>query len=222
MMLCLVTDRRRLGAALGLGPAEWLDALRAQVFAAAAAGIDLVQVREPDIEAAELGRLVRTLIGDTRHTAARILVNDRLDVALATGAAGVHLKERSFSIAEARTLAPAGFLVGRSVHDPTTAGSAGIADYLMAGTVLPTASKPSGERLGWDGLAQVVKAAGGRPVLAIGGMALSSIPLVAASGATGVAAIGAFVPELGQGLSEFVQKRVIDMRLGFDSANPVS
>ena len=222
MILCLVTHRRRLGAALGLAPSQWVDALRAQVLAAAAAGIDLVQVREPDLDAASLARLVSAVIADTRQTATRILVNDRLDVALAAGAAGVHLKERSFSVANARTLAPAGFWIGRSVHDAKTAAVAGSADYLVAGTVLSTVSKPAVSCLGWAGLSEVVKAAGGRPVLAIGGIDLPSIPFVAVSGAAGVAAIGAFVPERGQGLSEFVQKRVMDMRLGFDSAHAVS
>ena len=222
MILCLVTHRRRLGAALGLGAGEWVDALRAQVFAAASAGIDLVQVRESDLDAATLARLVGAVIADTRHTATKILVNDRLDVALATGAAGVHLKEHSFSVADARKLAPPGFRIGRSVHDPTTAAAAGNADYLVAGTVLPTVSKPSGSCLGWAGLSEVVKAAAGRPVLAIGGIDLPSIPFVAVSGAAGLAAIGAFVPEAGQELSEFVQKRVMEMRLGFDSAHPVS
>ena len=222
MILCLVTHRRRLGASLGLAPSEWVDALRAQVFAAAAAGIDLVQVREPDLDAATLARLVGAVIADTGQTATRILVNDRLDIALVAGAAGVHLKERSFSVAKARTLAPAGFWIGLSVHDPKTAAVAGNADYLVAGTVLPTVSKPAGACLGWAGLSKVVKAAAGRPVLAIGGIDLPSIPFVAVSGAAGVAAIGAFVPEPGQGLSEFVQKRVMDMRLGFDSAHAVS
>ncbi len=222
MILCLVTDRRRLGAALGLASSEWLDALRAQVFAAATAGIDLVQVREPDLDAAVLARLVSVLVADTGHTAAKVLVNDRLDVALAAGASGVHLKERSYSVSDARRLAPPGFVVGRSVHQAAIGGSAGMADYLVAGTVLPTVSKPSAVCLGWAGLAGVVQAAPGTPVLAIGGIDLPSIPLVAASGAAGVAAIGAFVPGPGQALSEFVQKRVIDLRLGFDSAHPVS
>ncbi len=222
MILCLVTDRRRLGTALGLAASEWVDALRAQVLAAASAGVDLVQVREPDVEAAALARLVSVLVADTRQTATRILVNDRLDVALAAGAAGVHLKERSFSVAAARGLAPPGFMVGRSIHTASTAVSAGMADYLIAGTVLPTVSKTSAVCLGWAGLSEVVKAAGGRPVLAIGGIDLPSIPFVAVSGAAGVAAIGAFIPGPGEALSEFVQKRVIDLRLGFDSAHAVS
>lgn len=222
MILCLVTDRRRLGAALRLGAGEWADALRAQVFAAAAAGIDVVQLREPDMEAADLRRLAKALVADTRHTATRIVVNDRLDVALAAGAAGVHLKERSFSVQSARAITPAGFMIGRSVHEGAAQDFANTADYVVAGTVLPTASKPAVTCLGWVGLAALVRAATGTPVLAIGGIDLPSIPLVAASGAAGLAAIGAFIPEPGQGLSEFVQKRVIDMRLGFDSAHPVS
>lgn len=221
MILCLVTDRRRLGAALGLGPGEWLDALRAQVVAAAGAGVDLVQVREPDLDAATLARLLRVLVADTAQSPTRILLNERLDIALAGGAAGVHLKERSFSVAAARRLTPSGFLVGRSIHDPSTAVSAGFADYLVAGTVLPTSSKPAAVCLGWAGLADVVRAVTGRPVLAIGGIDLPSMSLVAASGAAGLAAIGAFIPESEQAVSEFVQKRVMDMRLGFDSTRPV-
>ena len=222
MILCLVTDRRRLGAALRLGPGEWLDAVRAQVFAAAAAGIDLVQLREPDLEAADLLRLAKTLVADTAHTPTRIIVNDRLDVALASGAAGVHLKERSFSVEVARPSTPPDFLIGRSVHELAMQGFPGNADYLVAGTVQPTVSKPTVTCLGWEGLATLVRSAAGRPVLAIGGIDLPSIPLVVASGAAGLAAIGAFIPEPGQGLAEFVQKRVIAMRLGFDSAQPVS
>jgi len=222
MMLCLVTDRRRLGAALGLEAGAWTDALRAQVFAAGSAGVDLVQVREPDMEAGPLVALVKTLVADLRHTPTRILVNDRLDVALAAGAAGVHLKEQSFPVESVRRAIAPGFWVGRSVHDPATAALAGIADYLIAGTVLSTVSKPSAAFLGWDGLSAVVRAAAGRPVLAIGGISLPSIPLVSVSGAAGVAAIGAFIPGAGERLAEFVQKRVIDMRLGFDSEHSVS
>lgn len=222
MILCLVTDRRRLGAALGVGAGDWLGAVRDQVMAAAAAGVDLVQVREPDLSAAALAQLVRRLIADTRNTPAKIVVNDRLDVALATGAAGVHLKERSLATSAARRLVPPGFLVGRSIHDTATAREAGQADYLIAGTVQPTSSKPGVVCLGWAGLSEMVRCASGYRVLAIGGIDLPSIPFVAASGAAGVAAIGAFIPEAGHALPEFVQKRVIDMRLGFDSGQPVS
>ena len=221
MIICLVTDRRRLGAALGIGPREWLDALRAHAAVAASAGVDLIQIREPDVDAAELVPLVRAIAADIRGTAARVLVNDRVDVAIASGAAGVHLRERSFGVAAARSLGPTGFIVGRSIHHPPAEAFDGSADYFIAGTVQPTPSKPGAACMGWQGLADVVRATV-RPVLAIGGIDVPSIPLVAASGAAGIAAIGAFIPEAGQGLAEFVQKRVIDLRLGFDSAHPVS
>jgi thiamine-phosphate diphosphorylase len=222
MMLCLVTDRRRLGAALGLGADTQLDALRTQLVAAATAGVDFIQVREPDLEAGVLVQFVRAIVSDLKGTATKILVNDRLDVAWASGAAGVHLKERSFPVKAARAASASGFLIGRSVHADTAQALTDEADYLIAGTVLPTVSKPSASCLGWDGLAKIVRASAGRPVLAIGGIDLPSIPLVAASGASGLAAVGAFIPGAGEGLSEFVQKRVISMRLGFDSAHSVS
>jgi len=222
MILCLVTDRRRLGQAIGIDRGGWIEALRVQVGAAAAAGIDLVQVREPDLEAAALVQLVRALVADTQQTTVRIVVNDRLDVALAAGAAGVHLKERSFAAAVVRCVAPSGYIVGRSIHGISAALAADEADYFVAGTVLATASKPSPPYLGWPGLAAVVQAARGRPVLAVGGIDTASIAQVAASGAAGVAAIGAFIPPVGQRLPEFVRQRVSAMRLGFDSAHPVS
>lgn len=222
MMLCLVTDRRRLGAALGIEAGAWDEALRSQVRAAAEAGVDLVQVREPDLEAGALVNLVKAIVADLANTATRVMVNDRLDVAWAAGAAGVHLRERSFPVNTVRHATAPGFWIGRSVHGAAAVVSAGNADYLIAGTVRPTVSKPSAVCLGWEGLAAVVKAAAGRPVLAIGGIDLPSIPLVAVRGAAGAAAIGAFIPLGGEPLSEFVQKRVIDMRLGFDSEHSVS
>lgn len=221
MMLCLVTDRRRLGAALGIESGDWDEALRTQVRAAAESGVDLVQVREPDLEAAALVGLVKAIVSDLKDTATRVLVNDRLDVAWAAGAAGVHLKERSFPVATVRHVTGSGFWIGRSVHSAPAATSSGNADFLIAGTVCPTAAKPSAVCLGWEGLAAVVDSSPGRPVLAIGGIDLPSIPLVAVSGAAGVAAIGAFIPLGGERLPEFMQKRVIDMRLGFDSKHSV-
>ncbi|HEX6217307.1 MAG TPA: thiamine phosphate synthase, partial [Vicinamibacterales bacterium] len=90
-----MTDRRRLGAAIGAGPARLLDALEAQIIAAADAGIDLVQVREGDLDARSLTAFVRSLSATLRGRQTRLLVNDRIDVALAAGAGGVHLKESS-------------------------------------------------------------------------------------------------------------------------------
>ncbi len=218
MIICLVTDRRRLGAAIGARPDQLIDALEAQVVAAAGAGIDVVQIREPDLEAAALASLVRSITFKCRGTSARILVNDRFDVALAAGASGVQLKESSFSPEQARRSAPDGFVIGCSVHTTVTATARRSADFLIAGTLEPTVSKQPADYLGWKGLEKVIGAAGGTPVLGIGGLDLPSIPMLVASGAAGLAAVGAFIPTGGQGPAEFVQKRVMDMRFAFDSA----
>ena len=217
MILCLVTDRRRLGDAMGAPEREWIDLLREQVAAAAQAGIDFVQVREPDLEAAELTSLVRDLMRAVEGTTTKLLVNDRTDVAIAAGASGVHLKERSVAPDLVRRIAPAGFLISCAVHTPRAAAARNAADLLIAGTVLPTASKHSVDYLNKAGLVGIVEAAAGRPVLGIGGMDISSMPLLAESRAAGMAAVGAFVPRAGDDISVFVQKRVAGLRLAFDS-----
>ena len=88
MRLCLVTDRRRLGEALRASPREWSDLLLVQSDAAARGGVDLIQVREPDLEAAALALLVRRIVSAVRGSRTRIVVNDRLDVAVVAGAHG--------------------------------------------------------------------------------------------------------------------------------------
>jgi thiamine-phosphate diphosphorylase len=221
MILCLVTDRRRLGAAIGAPPGEYLDVLSAQIAAAARAGIDFVQIREPDLEARPLTAFVRSSMAKLRGSHTRLLVNDRLDVALAAAAHGVHLKETSIAPELARALAPKAFVVACAVHTPLTAAARRSADFLIAGTVLPTVSKSRADYLEWKGLGEVIGAANGTPVVGIGGLDLASIPSLARTGAAGLAAIGAFIPMTGtSGFEEFVKKRVTDMRFAFDSAQP--
>jgi thiamine-phosphate pyrophosphorylase len=216
MILVLVTDRARLGTAIGARPEAWTDVLRTQVRAAAAAGVDYIHVREGDLEARALADLVRSLLETTQKTAARLLVNDRVDVALATGADGVHLKEQSVLPDQVRRIAPEGFVIGCSVHTTAAVAARKAADFLTAGTVLPTASKSAPDYLDEDGLRRIVRAAGAQPVIGIGGMDVGSIPLLATSGAAGLAAIGAFIPTGGTDVSEFVQKRVQQLRFALD------
>ena len=156
--------------------------------------MDFIQIREGDLEVSELVALVSQVVAMARGTRTRVVVNDRLDVALACGADGVHLRADSVPPAAARSIAPRGFVVGRSVHSVEEAiGVAAEVDYVIAGTVWPSASKPADHPLlGPSGLAQVVRAVG-VPVLAIGGVTLERIARVAASGASGVAAIGLFM-----------------------------
>jgi thiamine-phosphate diphosphorylase len=192
MMLCLVTDRRRLtGAATPLGDAH--RCLIEQARLAAAAGIDLIQLRERDLSAADLAALTRDLVAATRGTSTRLVVNDRLDIALACGAGGVHLRGDSIPVAAARRLAPAGFWIGRSLHSVDEAAAAAGADYVIAGTVFETVSKPAAQALlGVDGL-RAIAAAVAAPVLAIGGVTEAHCEAVAGAGAAGVAAIGLFI-----------------------------
>ena len=183
MTLCLVTDRR-------VRPVveQCRDAVRA--------GVDLIQVRERDLDGNSLSTLVAELVRLTRGTATRVVVNDRLDVALACGADGVHLRGDSIPPASARSIAPPGFLIGRSVHraEEASAVAPGV-DYLIAGTVFPTPSKAGlTEWLGVEGLARICRAVS-VPVLAIGGMTPDRLAGVAAAGAAGVAAIGLFAAE---------------------------
>jgi thiamine-phosphate diphosphorylase len=129
----------------------------------------------------------------TRGTATRVVVNDRVDIALAAGADGVHLRGDSIAPETVRRITPARFLIGRSVHGAEEAAGVTGADYLIAGTVWPSASKPDDHhRLGLNGLAAVVEAVD-VPVLAIGGVALDRIHDVSLAGAAGIAAIGLFM-----------------------------
>jgi thiamine-phosphate pyrophosphorylase len=164
------------------------------VAAAARAGIDLVQIRERDMDGGPLLALVGRCLEAVRATRTRILVNDRLDVALAAGAHGVHLRGDSMPAERVRVTAPPGFLVGRSVHAADEAArvtAAGALDYLIFGPVFPTSSKPGHPGVGLQALQDVVRATP-VPVLAVGGITTAAIERIQDAGAAGVAAIGLF------------------------------
>jgi thiamine-phosphate pyrophosphorylase len=198
MTRCLVTDRRRL-CPHDRSFAAARRCLVEQAQRASADAVELIQIRERDLEAADLAAVVADLVAVTRGSATRVIVNDRLDVALACGADGVHLRADSVPVAAARALAaslPRPFLVGRSVHTVAEARAASGADYLIAGTVFPSASKPSAfALLGVQGLKAIVEATT-VPVLAIGGITPDRIKEVVLAGAAGIAAIGLFIDSL--------------------------
>jgi thiamine-phosphate pyrophosphorylase len=192
-MLCLVTDRHRLRP----DAADFEAARRRlvdQATWAVKSAIDLIQVRERDLEAAPLAAVVSDIVRVSRGSGTRVVVNDRVDVALACGAQGVHLRHDSPPTAAVRTIVPSDFLIGRSVHDVAEAVAAGPVDYLIAGTVFRTPSKPDPSRplIGLDGLAEIVQAVA-VPVLAIGGITAGQVDEVVATGAAGVAGIGLFI-----------------------------
>ena len=185
-VVALITDRRR--------DAGGADTLVERVRWAAAAGVHLVQVREHDLDGGPLTTLARRCVDAVRGSRARVLVNDRLDVALAAGAHGVHLRADSMPASRVRQLSPPGFLIGRSVHgreEAVAAAAAGGLDYLLFGTVFATPSKPGRPPAGPTALADVA-AAVALPVLAVGGVSPDNVGEVAARGAAGFAAIGMF------------------------------
>jgi len=193
----MITDRRRFAGAEPHSRAALQrhdDALVRAVGEAAAAGVHLVQIRERDLEARDLCRLVARCVAAVAGTRTRILVNDRLDVALAAGAHGVHLRGDSVPASRARPLAPIGFLIGRSVHsraEAVAATAGGSVDYLLFGTVFTTPSKPGQTPAGVSALAEVVRATP-LPVLAVGGVSPETAAQLPATGCAGFAAIGWF------------------------------
>jgi thiamine-phosphate pyrophosphorylase len=192
--LCLVTDRHRLAPGART-EREALQFLEAQLDEAIAADIDLIQIRERDLEAGVLAAFVRRVMDRAQEHAAAIVVNDRADVALVSGAGGVHLRSDGPPIERVRGLRSSGWLVGRSIHSTAEAVAHRSADYLLLGTVFPTESKPAGSpAIGLEGL-RAAAGAGPAPVLAIGGIEPANAAACVAAGARGIAAIGAFLPE---------------------------
>jgi thiamine-phosphate pyrophosphorylase len=191
--LMMVTDRRRLAR-----PADTSD-VDALVIAAGRgvdAGATMIQIRERDLDDAVLLDLSARLVRQSASAGVKVVVNDRVDVAMAAGAAGVHLPASSAAPERVRAIAPPGFLIGRSVHSEAEALAAertGACDYLVFGSVYPTASKPPGhEPAGIEALARVCRMVR-LPVLAIGGIDARRAREVARAGAAGIAAIGLFV-----------------------------
>jgi thiamine-phosphate diphosphorylase len=181
LIICLITR----------GDGSSLESIRA----AGGSGVDLVQVRESTWPAASLLMRAREAIATTAGTSCRVLVNDRLDIALAAAAAGVHLRADSFPATRVRTLAPAGFIVGRSVHNPGEAAAAtreGGCDYLIFGTVFPSANKPPGHNAAGIPVLRDVCRATTLPVVAVGGITVENAREVIRAGARGIAGIELF------------------------------
>jgi len=161
--------------------------------AAVRGGATVVQLREKEASTRELVALARDLRAITRAAGALFLVNDRVDVALAADADGVHLGVDDLPVREARRLLGPERLIGYSpetLAQLLTAEAEG-ADYLGVGDVFGTTSKPdAGAALGLDGLRRRV-AATTLPVIAIGGITRERVAAVRATGAAGFAVIGA-------------------------------
>ncbi len=156
-------------------------------------GVRAVQLREKDLPAAELFRLAGQLRGLTRRYSARLLINDRIDIALAVEADGVHLGAESLPVAEARRLLGPHKLIGYSAHRLEELSSAEIscADFATFSPIFHTPSKAGwGPPQGIERLRQACRASH-LPVFALGGIRQENLPEVLAAGAHGVAVISA-------------------------------
>ncbi len=176
--LHLVSDRRLCD----------LSALPTVIERAVAGGVDAVHLREKDLPAGELveaARALRLAAGD-----ASLFVNDRVDVALISGAQGVQLGESGISVRDARSLIGDRQLIGRSVHDVEGARRAAEdgADFVIAGHVYETASKAGQAGRGPQFIASIA-AVCPVPIIAIGGITPEHVAEVMAAGAHGVAVI---------------------------------
>ena len=157
------------------------------------AGCLAIQLRDKQASAADLHRQALKLLPAVRAHDALLFVNDRLDVALAAGAEGVHLGPDDIPVEAVRARVPGTFLIGYSTDDPAVAQAAVAAgaDYLGVGAVFGTTSKAGleAEAIGPDRVGEVVRSAG-VPCVGIGGITVETAGLVAAQGA-GVAVLGA-------------------------------
>lgn len=166
-----------------------LDRFPEVALQAVEAGFDAVHLREKDLPGqalVEAARQLRRAISDR----ACILINERLDVALISGASGVQMGEQGLSPLDIRALCGDTILIGRSVHDESGAERAAIerADFIIAGNVYSTRSKPGRQGRGLDFITKIVEASG-LPVMAIGGITPARVPEVLQAGAYGVAVI---------------------------------
>lgn len=183
--LYLITDRRQTTG----------RDLPAVVEEALAGGVRAVQLREKDLSSRELLELARAMRELTGRYGAKLIINDRADIALAAGADGVHLGEASIPADTARQIVGASRLIGVSCHSKEAALAAekSGADFITFGPVYPTPSKAAyGAPVGVERLAETV-ALLRIPVFALGGIKRDNTPEVLATGAAGVALISAVI-----------------------------
>jgi thiamine-phosphate pyrophosphorylase len=155
--------------------------------AAERGGITSLQLPRKETPARVQVALARVLVG---ALSVPVLVNDRPDIALAAGAAGVHLGPGDLPAHLTRRIVPPSFLIGVSVGSPDEALTAEAADYWGVGPWRATGTKAdAGDALGADGFAAIVRLSGGRPCVAIGGLRPEDVTLVRAAGGAGVAVV---------------------------------
>ena len=204
-VLCLVT---------ALNPGDHPGALLASVRAAVRGGVNVVQVRAPELERTEFFNLAASVV-ETVNGDALVLVNNRVDVALAVDAAGVQLGERGTAVTAARRVGGTDWLIGRSVHSVEGALKAekNGADFLLLGTLYETPSHPGVAGAG-PGLVKQVSSEVVIPVIGIGGIDAIRAADVVSAGAQGVAVIGAILR------AEDPERAAAELRAAIEEAGP--
>jgi len=194
----LVTDRHQTGGR------DLLDV----VGQALAAGVRAFQLREKDLPTRDLYHLAEKLLAKTRAAGAALLINDRVDVAMALSADGVHLTRRSLPPKESRQLLGQARLIGVSCHSLADVREAvdGRADFVVLGPIFETPSKAAYGPPLTTALLREARATTGVPILAIGGIQETRVPEVMAAGADGIAVISAVMaaPDPGQASADLL------------------
>lgn len=187
------------------------DGLVGRVAAAVRGGATMIQVRLKHATGRELVEVTRALI---QAVAVPVLVNDRADVAIAAGAAGVHLGASDLPVAAVRRFAPPGFIIGASVGGVHELPHAVGADYVGIGPVFPTLTKPdAGEAMGVAGLSSLV-APSSLPAVAIGGLTAANAGEAIRGGAVGVSVISAIFGAADPEQAARELRRAVDQALG--------
>lgn len=159
-------------------------------------GVTLVQYRAKTASSAEMYAEALQLKALCDSFNVPLIINDRLDIAMAVGAAGVHLGQDDLPCAAARKILGEDYIIGVSAHNPAEAKAAlqSGADYLGCGAVFGTATKADVQKLGTDGLAAICKAKG-LPVVGIGGVTADNYREVRAAGADGAAIVSGILAQ---------------------------
>lgn len=159
-------------------------------------GVTLVQYRAKTASSAEMYAEALQLKALCDSFNVPLIINDRLDIAMAVGAAGVHLGQNDLPCAAARKILGEDYIIGVSAHNPAEAKAAlqSGADYLGCGAVFGTATKADVQKLGTDGLAAICKAKG-LPVVGIGGVTADNYREVRAAGADGAAIVSGILAQ---------------------------
>ncbi len=166
-----------------------IELLLGFISRAAQDGVELIQIREKHLPPRDLLAVTRSAVAIAQPFGAKVLVNTRADIALAAGAAGIHLPANSIAPCELRAIAPAGFLIGVSTHnvEELAAAEAEGADFAVFGPVF----KDKPRALGIETLRAAVRAVS-LPVFALGGIGAGNAAQCLAAGCAGIAGISLF------------------------------